>query len=72
MAVSDLFEPGLKNEDLVLLHEANKQVNIAANTPSGISERGYLGASVEVDTIVQACLDACYGYKYKDSVGDDG
>ena len=80
-AVSDVSDAGLKDDNLVLLHEANKQVNMAVNTPSGISERqiiknnvlqgdtwGSLMASVQVDTIGQACVDAGYGYKYKDSV----
>ena len=80
-AVSDIYDAGLQDDNLVLLHEANKNVNMAVNTPSGISERqiiknnvlqgdtfGSLMASVQVDTIGKACVDSGFGYKYKDSL----
>ena len=38
-AVNDIYDAGLQDNNLVLLNEANKNVNMAVNTPSGISER---------------------------------
>ena len=38
-AVSDIYDAGLKEHNIVLIREANKEVNMAVNTPSGPSER---------------------------------
>ena len=49
-AISDVFDAGLKDDNLVLVHEANQEINMAGNTPSGLSENkqfcltgGYMG-----------------------------
>ena len=38
-AISDIYDAGLKDDNLVLIHKANEEVNMAVNTPSGLSER---------------------------------
>ena len=78
-AISDVYETGLKDENLSLIYEANKEIFMAVNTPDGLSERqvlknivlqgdtfGSILASVQVDTIGQECLQSGYGYNYKD------
>ena len=80
-SISDIYDAGLKNENLALLYEGNRIVSMAVNTPSGTSERqniqnsvlqgdtwGPLLSSVQVDTIGQACVQAEHGYKYKDTL----
>ena len=80
-AISDIYDTGLKDDNLVLIYKANKEINMAVNTPSGLSERqiisnsvlqgdtfGSLLSSVQVDTIGKEAADSGYGYKYKDSV----
>ena len=80
-SISDLFDTGYKDDTLGLVSKANKEVNMAVNTQSGLSERqiiknnvlqgdtwGSLLASVQVDTIGKACEESGLGYKYKDSV----
>ena len=80
-AINDVFDYGLNDENLVLIHEANKEVNMAVNTPSGLSDReviknsvlqgdtfGSILASVQVDTIGKECEEAGLGYLYKDSL----
>ena len=78
-AISDIFEAGMKNDNLALLYEANKEIFMAVNTTEGLTERqkiensvlqgdtwGSLLASNQVDTIGQECLESGYGYKYKE------
>ena len=78
-AISDVYETGLKDENLSLIYKANKEIFMAVNTPDGLSERqvlknivlqgdtfGSILASVQVDTIGQECLQSGYGYHYKD------
>ena len=38
-ALSDIYVAGLKDDNPALLYGANKKINIAVNTPSGLSER---------------------------------
>ena len=38
-AVSDIFNYGMDDDNLVLLYQANKEINMAVNTPNGLSER---------------------------------
>ena len=77
-AISDIYEAGLKDENLSLLYQANKEIYMAVNTPGGLSERqmiedsvlqgdtwGSLLASVQVDDIGQECAEAGHGYRYK-------
>ena len=80
-AISDIFDTGLKDENLVLLNEANKNIKMAVRTNNGLTDRqtikdlvlqgdtwGSLLASVQVDTIGRDCLERGYGYMYKDSL----
>ena len=63
-AISDIFDTGLKDDNLVLLNEANKNIKMAVRTNNGLTDRqtikdlvlqgdtwGSLLASVQVDTI---------------------
>ena len=78
-AISDVYEAGLKDDNLSLVYQANKEIFMAVNTPDGLSKRqtlnnivlqgdtfGSILASVQVDTIGQECSESGYGYKYKD------
>ena len=38
-AINDVFDTGLIDDNLCLVYEANKEANMAVNTPSGLSER---------------------------------
>ena len=38
-AVSDIYDVGVNDDNLSLLYQANKDVRMAVNTPSGLSER---------------------------------
>ena len=77
-AISDIFEAGLKNSDLQLLYEGNKEIHMAIKTPDGPTETstiensvlqgdtfGSLLASVQVDSIGKECVRSEYGYKYQ-------
>ena len=80
-AISDIYEAGLQDDNLSLLYQANKEIFMAVNTPTGLSERqtlenivlqgdtfGSILASVQVDSIGQECAAAGYGYSYMDSL----
>ena len=45
-AVSDIYEAGLKDDNLPLIYEANKEIFMAVNTPGGLSERQRIKDSV--------------------------
>ena len=45
-AISDVFDTGLKDDNLGLFYKANKEINMAVNTPSGLSERQIIRNSV--------------------------
>ena len=68
--MNDMFETGLDDDNLALIYEANKVVNVAVNTPNGLTERteineiilqgdvfGPLECSVSVDTFGKECLE---------------
>ena len=79
----DLFEAGIDDDNLALLYEANKNVNMAVKTPNGLTKReniknivlqgdvyGPIECSVQVDTFGKECLDEeKHLYMYKDKVG---
>ena len=80
-AISDLFDVGMQDDTLVLVYKANKEIYMAVKTPTGLTERqtlenivlqgdtwGSILASVQVDSIGKECVEAGYGYKYKDSL----
>ena len=79
LAISDVYETSLKDDNLSLVYKANREIFMAVNTPDGLSERqtlknivlqgdtwGSILASVQVDTIGQECSKSGYGYEYKD------
>ena len=70
-AISDIFDAGVNDDNLVLLHKANEEVNMAVKTPSGLTDRqvlkdvvlqgdtwGSILASVQVDSIGKECEEA--------------
>ena len=78
-ALSDIFNVGVNDDTLTLLHKANAEVHMSVKTPTGLTERqtikdivlqgdtfGSILASVQVDSIGQECMEAGYFYKYKD------
>jgi hypothetical protein len=78
-ALSDIYDAGLKDDNLSIIYGANKNINMAVNTPNGLSERqdiknvvlqgdtwGSLLASVQVDSIGKECQEAGYGFLYMD------
>ena len=78
-ALSDIYDNGVKDDNLALLYRANNDVHMAVNTPYGLSERkniknvvlqgdtfGSILASVQVDSIGKEVEETGYGYKYKD------
>ena len=80
-AINDVYDAGLNDDNLGLIFKANNDVQMAVNTPGGLSERqqiknnvlqgdtfGSILASVQVDTIGQECEESGYGYMYKDSL----
>ena len=80
--MNHLFEAGVTDDNLAILFEANKEVNVAVKTPVGITVRekikkiilqgdvfGPIEFSVQVDSFGKECLEEDkYLYKYKDSV----
>ena len=80
-AVSDIYDAGVNDDNLILIYKANKEVKMAVNTPNGLSERksienvvlqgdtfGSILASVQVDSIGKEVMETDYGYKYKDTL----
>ena len=68
-ALADLYDVGVNDDTLALLHEANKNIQMAVKTPSGLTERqvikncvlqgdtwGSILASNQVDTIGKECV----------------
>ena len=39
IAISDIFQAGLKDNNLSLLYKANKEIFMAVNTPNGLTDR---------------------------------
>ena len=78
-AISDVYDAGVRDDNLALIYRANENINMAVNTPSGLSERqtitnvvlqgdtwSSLLASVQVDSIGKEVEKTGYGYRYKD------
>ena len=77
-AISDIYDTGVDDDQLVLLYNANKEINMAVKTANGLSDRqivsdivlqgdtfGSILASVQVDKIGQDCMAAGHYYLYK-------
>ena len=69
LALNDLYDVGVSDDTLALLHQANKDVDMAVKTPSGLTDRqviknsvlqgdtfGSIMASVQVDSIGKECV----------------
>ena len=80
-ALSDIFEYGLDDDNLPLIHKANNKVYMAVKTSAGLTDRdiiensvlqgdtfGSLLASVQVDTIAKEIEKAGVGYNYKEEL----
>ena len=80
-AISDIYDTGLKDDNLILINEANKNIEMAIKTNNGLTDRqtltdivlqgdtwGSMLASVQVETIGKECQERGYGYKYKDTL----
>ena len=78
-AISDAFDVGMKDDTLTLVYKANKEIQMAVNTPDGLTDRqqlsnvvlqgdtwGSLLASIQVDNICKDVVNSGYVYKYKD------
>ena len=82
-SINDLWEAGIKDDNLALIAKANEVVNVAVKTPFGMTERkrmenivmqggifGPLCCSVQVDTFGKECIEQDkHLYYYKDKVG---
>ena len=80
--MNDLYEAGIKDDNLAILYEANKEVKIAVKTPNGLTNRvkveelilqgdvfGPLECSVTVDSFGKECLlEDKFLYYYKEEV----
>ena len=77
-ALSDIFDAGVDDETLSLLHEANKEIFMSVKTTNGLTDRqvlknivlqgdtwGSILASVQVDSIGKECMKEGFSYLYK-------
>ena len=75
-AISDLYDAGCKDDNLMLIYQANKEITMSVNTPHGQTEVqtiqdvvlqgdtfGSLLASVQVDNICQEVDKSGFGYR---------
>ena len=81
--INDMYETGVKDDNLVLLYKANEKNKVTIKTPGGETEEislekiilqgetfGSLQCSVQVDSIGKECLvEKKHLYQYKGSVG---
>ena len=80
-ALCDMYDAGVDDDTLALLHNANKEINMAVKTPSGLTVRqiiknivlqgdtwGSILASVQVDRIGKELVADGHGYWYKDKL----
>ena len=75
-ALSDVYDFGLNDDNLSLIYQANKDVRMAVNTPSGLTERQSLkNVVLQGDTfgsilasIGKEVEASNYGYMYQDKL----
>ena len=81
--MNDMYEAGIDKDNLALIYEANRNINVAVNTPNGLTSRdnierivlqgdvfGPLECSVQVDTFGKECVEEeKHLYMYKEEVG---
>ena len=80
--LNDLYDAGVQDDTLAVLHEANRNVKVAIKTPHGLTDRknvkeiilqgdvfGPIQCSVSVDTYGKECIiEDKHLYTYKDGV----
>ena len=77
-AINDIFDYGVKDDELHLIYQANNKVYMAIKTPGGLTDRQTINncllqgdtwssimASVQVDSIGKSVEEAGIGYYYK-------
>ena len=77
-AINAVFDTGMRDDNLCLIYNANKEIQMAVNTPNGLTERQNLSnvlvqgdtwssmlASIQVDNICKEIESLNYGYQYK-------
>ena len=83
VTINDMFEAGIKDDNLVLLYKANENNKVKIKTPCGNSEQillkkiilqgetfGSIECSVQIDTFGKECInEEKLLYQYKDTVG---
>ena len=80
-AVNDAFDAGVKDDNLALIYQANREVKMSVNTRNGLTDRqtlknlilqgdtlGSILASIQVDKICKDVETLGYGYMYKDTL----
>ena len=80
-AINDLFDYGVKDSDLHLIYNANREIYMAVKTSGGLTDREKITnsvlqgdtwspimASVQVDSIGKAVEEADIGYYYQDKL----
>ena len=80
-ALSNLYDAGVTDDTLELLHQANKDIHMAVNALCGLTERqtitnsvlhgdtwGSILASEQVDLIGKECVSAGHTYLYKNKL----
>ena len=80
-ALSDMYDAGVKDDNLTILYEANKEIRMAIKTQNGLTDRQSIEnvvlqgdifssvlASVQVDNICKQVEASNTGYMYKDKL----
>ena len=81
--MNDLYEAGIDDDNLPLIYEANRNINVAVKTPNGLTSREYVNnivlqgdvfgpieCSVQIDTFGKECIEEeKLLYMYKETVG---
>ena len=52
-AISDIYDAGMKDDNLSLIYKANANIRMAVNTPNGLTERQTIKNVVLQDDILQ-------------------
>ena len=81
LAISDLYDYGVEDDDLPLLYKANEEIYMAVKTPGGLTNRqkitnsvlqgdtwGPMLASIQVEKIGKSIEETGIGYIYKNQL----
>ena len=68
--MNDLFEAGIDDDNLAMIYEASRKINVSVSTPNGLTTRdniervvlqvdvfGPLECSVQIDTVGKECME---------------